>query len=115
MEQMIGKTIAAIDGCEKGSQEVTFSFTDNTKCVLYHEQDCCESVLVEEIHGNPAQMVGHTIKKAAVSTATPPQEFNYECAEWTFYKIACMGDYLTIRWLGESNGYYGVEVSTKWL
>jgi hypothetical protein len=81
---------------------------------LEHEQDCCESVTLEELHGDWADLVGHPILAASEVTGgdEPPKEGSYvpESYTWTFYRLSTIRGTVTMRWYGESNGYYSEDV-----
>jgi hypothetical protein len=115
-EDMVGKTIVKIElkhgelGARK-PYEVLFIFDDETYMRMYHQQNCCESVWLEDVTGDWADMEGMVLD-AYEDITCPAQERN--SATHTFYRIQTNKGVLTMRWIGESNGYYSEEVDIQW-
>jgi len=78
---------------------------------MEHYQDCCEHVYIDDICGDLELLLNTPVLLAEVVTNNDYDTHNYESATWTFYKINTIKDSITIRWCGESNGYYSEEVS----
>jgi hypothetical protein len=78
---------------------------------VYHAQDCCEYVAIEDVTGDAIDMVGHVLEMCEVVTSydDPPAD-TQGSHTWTFYKFGTIDGYVTVRWLGSSNGYYSEEV-----
>lgn len=116
-----GKTINHINGLEKDSDEVIFCCTDGTKYSLYHRQDCCESVEIEDIEGDVEDLLNSPVVLAEevndkqvemlklLEQVKPEREFS-DSGTWTYYRISTNKGMVVIRWLGESNGYYSESV-----
>ncbi len=112
-EAMVGKTFTDITA-SKLKDEVRFTDSDGVVWLMYHPGDCCESVLIEDISGDLGDLVGSPLLQAEVSSnSDDPSREVYGgdgSYTWTFYKLATAKGYVTIRWYGESNGYYSEAV-----
>jgi len=110
MEQMLGKTFVRISGAV-GGYEMTFETANGERFMFAHQQDCCESVDINDIVGDLQDLCGEPLLVAEeVKGATEPDEEHYESYTYTFYKFATRKGYVDVRWLGESNGYYSESV-----
>jgi hypothetical protein len=111
---LIGKTLTGVSG-EVDGDEVVFQCDDGSTFKLHHSQDCCESVSIESITGDLADLIGVPILRAEeVTSDTTPADFKHdyepESQTWTFYKLATVKGWVDIRWFGQSDGYYSESV-----
>ena len=109
-EEIIGKVLKDYS-VNSNYDKLTLRFDDDSCCKFYHEQDCCESVVVEEIIGDIEDLENWPLLIAREDHDAEGEELpNSESYTWTFYNFATFKGYVTIRFLGESNGYYSEEV-----
>lgn len=111
---LVGKTITSITG-GVGDEEINLSTSDGKDYRMYHEQDCCEHVRVEDIAGDLSDLVGSPVVSAEESSSEERPEGSTvenwgEDPEWTFYRIATAKGLVVIRWYGASD-YYSTRVS----
>lgn len=113
---------------EKTDDEIIFTCDNGDKYKMYHSQNCCECVSIDDIDGELNDLIGTPIIQAeeATSSEHPPERlaeiekekqengdgyYDYENSfTWTFYKFATIKGYVTIKWYGTSNGYYSESV-----
>ncbi len=110
IQELLGKTFIKID---KGDDVIDFISSDGYIYSMCHQQDCCESVVIDDINGDLEDLVGSPILQSeeATSSDNPDGEaYEYESQTWTFYKFATKKGHVTIRWYGSSNGYYSESV-----
>ncbi|PEM65308.1 hypothetical protein CN613_25530 [Bacillus pseudomycoides] len=92
-----------------GDDELHFKTEDGETYKMFHRQNCCESVYIESIVGelddllNSPVLMAEEVEQAGDSSS-------WGTSTWTFYKLATLKGYVTIRWLGESNGCYSESV-----
>ena len=108
IDQMVGLTFHHIEGQREDDVLLFVGAGDTPSFKFYHEQDCCESVSIEDIVGDLNDLVGVPILEAREDTRDGDVE--YGSATWTFYTFRTIKGSVTIRWWGESNGYYSESV-----
>lgn len=114
ISRMVGRTFTSVTG-ENGGEEMVFLAEDGERWRFYHEDDCCETVLIEDIVGDLADLVGSPLVLAEeVSSDDYPAPPDADSYTWTFYRFATVRGTVTVRWLGESNGYYSESVDISY-
>ena len=108
VEVLKGKTMSSV--ANNGDEELVFTTTGGETWKLYHEQDCCESVSIEDITGELSDLVGAPFLMAE-EISQENEEVRQESFTWTFYKFATIKGYVTVRWYGSSSGYYSESVN----
>lgn len=109
---LVGKTIISI---EVKDDQINFKDSTGEEYTLYHSQDCCEDVYIEDINGDVNDLLNTPIlvaEEASNSSDAPSKKEKYEpdSYTWTFYKLATIKGFVDIRWFGVSNGYYSESV-----
>lgn len=109
---LVGLTLSAIECAEAGSEEITLHTNNGASYKMYHDQNCCESVSVNDVEGDIADLIGQPLVLAE-EASNEGDESSYGSCTWTFYRLATAKGFVVIRWFGESNGYYSEEVSFR--
>lgn len=119
---LIGKTITEITFDEQNSwkyetdyvAEVKFICSDGTIYIMYHSQNCCEVVELIDIAGDIEDIKNTPVVRAECVTNEDDEPGSDLVRDdsflWTFYKIDTIKGGVTMRWLGQSNGYYSESV-----
>ena len=113
--EFIGQIIKTIIICKEDNDRgdtIEFRLANGKNYRMMHEQNCCESVIIEDICGNLDDLMNEPVVQAFEKTNSEnPKKGDDENWTWTFYTISTLKGTITIRWYGTSNGYYSERVS----
>jgi hypothetical protein len=105
MDRIVGKTPVEVI---ETSDEITMKFSDGTKGKWHHAQECCESVVIDDVVGDWSDLYGHPLLVAEERSSRNETEDGGET--WTFYTFRSLGGSVDVKWHGASNGYYSESV-----
>ena len=114
VSDLMNQTLIAITKVD--NEELIFTCENGDVYKMYHDQDCCEYVTIDDINGDLDDLIGSPILLSEEVTYDDENPEGVEIPKyqesftWTFYKLATIKGYVTIRWYGESNGYYSERV-----
>ena len=79
--------------------------------IFAHQRECCESVWLEDITGDLNDLIGKPLLMAEL-VMEDKDDYEKDLYElWSFYKFATLKGNVTLRWIGNSNGYYSIDVN----
>lgn len=111
IEELLGKIIVSIDRAED-DRYLGFNCSDGYSYVMYSEEwgyDNDMDLYLEDVCGNLEDLLKYPITMAEEINNEEGYQDGYHCT-WTFYKLATIKGYVTLRWCGFSNGYYSEAV-----
>ena len=116
MQKLKELTNLIVDSIDDTGHEIVIKTQCDRTFVLYHDQDCCESVYIYDTKGNLNDLVGKQLKE--VDWHYPElsdTDLDEPCDSYTLTDIVFITDDMTVisRWIGESNGYYSESVDLK--
>lgn len=115
---LVGKTLKSV---VNNDDVVNFETEDGEEYIMKHDQDCCESVRVDDIVGDLNDLIGSPIIRVEENSSPDRPEgikdseygsydSETDSETWTFYRIGTAKGTVVIRWYGSSNGYYSESV-----
>lgn len=117
---LVGKTFNKIEtaNLDWDFKPTELWFENETEAYkLYHQQDCCESVYLADVTGELEDLINSPILMAYVASNQEDvtkeirkESKDFDSETWTFYHLATIKGYVTLRWIGTSNGYYSEDV-----
>lgn len=110
IDYLVGKTITGIDK-SSDDEELRFTLSDGNVFRMFHAQDCCERVWLEDVTGAFEAICNSPVLRVYENSNS--EDSDWGSRTWTFYTITTFVGSVTLRWCGESNGYYSERVNCE--
>src|SRR3954471_4906844 len=96
---LLGQSLKSVTVEHSYGNEIIFKTDLDKVYKMYHSQDCCETVEIEDICGNFNDLLGNPILLAEeVTNQQDDEKSESGTGTWTFYKLGTYDSSVTIRW-----------------
>lgn len=112
--RLLGQRLLAVEGMVVGSDTILFRTDRGEWYAMHHWQECCESVELVDVCGDPDDLLRTPIllaEEVAGESGDLDGRDEYWHQTWTYYKLATIAGSVTLRWWGRSNGCYSEAVN----
>tara|TARA_B110000977_G_scaffold155955_1_gene198416 strand:+ start:359 stop:757 length:399 start_codon:yes stop_codon:yes gene_type:complete len=110
-EELQGRILCKVVNLD--GDELRFHLTEQHYVRMYHSQDCCESVYIEDIVGDLDDLVGTPLLLVEEVSSYEGESRSQDFETWTYYRFRTIKGNVDIRWYGSSNGYYSESVDIQ--
>jgi hypothetical protein len=106
---LVGEVLDLVD-IDREENQILLTTRSGRKFLVYHEQDCCETVAIHWQDGSFDKLIGKPIVEAR-GIAVDTSEEAIDSSQTTTTLVFRVDDQTVIsRWIGDSNGYYSESV-----
>ena len=106
---LVGEVLDSVD-IDREENQILLTTRSGRKFVVYHEQDCCETVAISGQDGSFDKLIGKPLIEAR-DFAVDTTEEGIDDSQTTTTLVFRVDDQTVIsRWIGDSNGYYSESV-----
>jgi hypothetical protein len=107
---LVGEVLDAVD-IDREENQILLTTRSGRKFLVYHEQDCCETVAISTQDGSFDNLIGKPIVEARdFAVDTGESEGDYDSQTTTTLVFRVDDQTVISRWIGDSNGYYSESV-----
>jgi len=105
---LVGEVLDSVD-IDREENQILLTTRSGRRFVVYHEQDCCETVAISGQDGSFDKLIGKPIVEARdIAVDTGDDEIDSQTTTTLVFRV---DDQTVIsRWIGDSNGYYSESV-----
>lgn len=108
MYNLIGEILTHID--TNGNDEIVLTTQSGRRIKIYHSQNCCETVCIEDTVGDFEQLLFKPLISITHEEECSNDQEYYESCTKTDITFKVNDATVISKWIGTSNGYYSESV-----